>query len=65
MVAVERNAVSEFWIKEGLLFGVIKVNEDSLLPDLPDGPPLLREHPSVPGGLADALLWLPGIGTSE
>ena len=22
----------------------IKVNEDSLLPDLPDGPPLLREH---------------------
>ena len=32
------------WIKEGLYSAFIKVNEDSLLPDLPDGPPLLREH---------------------
>ena len=59
MVAVAEALYRNFGLKRVFYSAFIKVNEDSLLPDLPDGPP------SVPGGLADALLWLPGVGTSE
>lgn len=65
MVAVAEALYRNFGLKRVFYSAFIKVNEDSLLPDLPDGPPLLRGTPSVPGGLADALLRLPGIGTSE
>ena len=44
MVAVAEALYRNFGLKRVFYSAFIKVNEDSLLPDLPDGPPLLREH---------------------
>lgn len=44
MVAVAEALYRSFGLKRVFYSAFIKVNEDSLLPDLPDGPPLLREH---------------------
>ena len=44
MVTVAEALYRNFGLKRVFYSAFIKVNEDSLLPDLPDGPPLLREH---------------------
>ena len=44
MVAVAEALYRNFGLKRVFYSAFIKVNEDSLLPDLPDGPPRLREH---------------------
>ena len=59
------SAVSEFWIKEGLLFGVYQGEWGQPASGSSGRTAASARTPSVPGGLADALLWLPGVGTSE
>lgn len=44
MVTVAEALYRNFGLKRVFYSAFIKVNEDNLLPDLPDGPPLLREH---------------------
>ena len=44
MVTVAEALYRNFGLKRVFYSAFIKVNEDSILPDLPDGPPLLREH---------------------
>ena len=62
MVAVAEALYRNFGLKRVFYSAFIKVNEDCLLPDLPDGPPLLQRTSSVSGRLAAALLWISGAG---
>ena len=62
MVAVAEALYRNFGLKRVFYSAFIKVNEDSLLPDLPDGPPLLREHRPYQ---ADWLMRYYGFRASE
>ena len=44
LVSVAEALYQKFDLKRVFYSAFVKVNEDSLLPDLPGGPPLLREH---------------------
>lgn len=44
LVSVAEALYRKFDLKRVFYSAFVKVNEDSLLPDLPGGPPLLREH---------------------
>lgn len=44
LVSVAEALYQRFDLKRVFYSAFVKVNEDSLLPDLPGGPPLLREH---------------------
>ncbi len=44
LVAVAEALYQKFDLKRVFYSAFVKVNEDSMLPDLPGGPPLLREH---------------------
>ncbi len=44
LVSVAEALYQKFELKRVFYSAFVKVNEDSMLPDLPGGPPLLREH---------------------
>ncbi len=62
LVSVAEALYRKFDLKRVFYSAFVKVNEDSLLPDLPGGPPLLREHRLYQ---ADWLMRYYGFGAGE
>ncbi len=62
LVSVAEALYRNFDLKRVFYSAFVKVNEDSLLPDLPGGPPLLREHRLYQ---ADWLMRYYGFGAGE
>lgn len=62
LVSVAEALYQKFDLKRVFYSAFVKVNEDSLLPDLPGGPPLLREHRLYQ---ADWLMRYYGFGAGE
>ena len=62
IMAVSESLYKNFDLKRVYYSAFVRVNDDSMLPDLPGGPPLLREHRLYQ---ADWLLRYYGFSTSE
>ena len=63
IIRVAESLYQKFELKRVFYSAFVHVNEDSALPARTDlGPPLLREHRIVPGGLASAVLSFFGRG---
>ena len=62
IISVAESLYRKFDLKRVFYSAFVRVNDDSLLPDLPDGPPLGREHRLYQ---ADWLLRFYGFGAGE